>query len=63
VPRSVWRWSFSVGGNSEAQIARPELNDDDDIEVSIGNRIQAVVVSTSGGIMQDRWSSTPTPPT
>jgi small subunit ribosomal protein S1 len=45
----------SVGAKSEAQIALAELKDDDgDIEVSIGDRIQAVVVSTSGGIMLSR---------
>src|SRR5436190_13181226 len=45
----------SVGGKSEAQIDLAELKDDDgDIEVSIGDRIQAVVVSTSGGIMLSR---------
>ena len=45
----------SVGGKSEAQIDLAELKDDDgDIEVSVGDRIQAVVVSTSGGIMLSR---------
>ena len=45
----------SVGGKSEAQIDLAELKDDDgDIEFSIGDRIQAVVVSTSGGIMLSR---------
>ena len=45
----------SVGGKSEAQIDLAELKDDDgDIEVSIGDRIQAVVVSTSGGITLSR---------
>ena len=45
----------SVGGKSEAQIDIAELKDEDgDIEVSIGDRIQAVVVSTSGGIMLSR---------
>lgn len=44
-----------VGGKSEAQIDLAELKDDDgDIEVSIGDRIQAVVVSTSGGIVLSR---------
>ena len=44
-----------VGGKSEAQIALAELKDDEgDIEVSIGDRIQAVVVSTSGGIVLSR---------
>jgi small subunit ribosomal protein S1 len=45
----------SVGGKSEAQIDIAELRDEaGDIEVSIGDRIQAVVVSTSGGIMLSR---------
>jgi small subunit ribosomal protein S1 len=45
----------SVGGKSEAQIDLAELRDDDgDIEVSIGDRIQAVVVSTSGGVILSR---------
>jgi len=45
----------SVGGKSEAQIEVAELKDEDgDIELSIGDRIQAVVVSTSGGIMLSR---------
>ena len=45
----------SVGGKSEAQIDVAELKDDDgDIAVSIGDRIKAVVVSTSGGIMLSR---------
>jgi small subunit ribosomal protein S1 len=45
----------SVGGKSEAQIDIAELKDEDgDIEVSIGDRIQAVVVSTSGGIVLSR---------
>jgi small subunit ribosomal protein S1 len=45
----------SVGGKSEAQIDLAELKDDEgDIEVSIGDRIQAVVVSTSGGIKLSR---------
>src|SRR5688572_26466011 len=45
----------SIGGKSEAQIDVAELKDEDgDIEVSIGDRIQAVVVSTSGGIMLSR---------
>ena len=45
----------SVGGKSEAQIDLAELKDDDgNIEVSIGDRIQAVVVSTSGGITLSR---------
>jgi small subunit ribosomal protein S1 len=45
----------SVGGKSEAQIDIAELKDEEgNIEVSIGDRIQAVVVSTSGGIMLSR---------
>jgi small subunit ribosomal protein S1 len=45
----------SVGGKSEAQIDLAELKDDEgDIEVSVGDRIQAVVVSTSGGITLSR---------
>src|SRR4030095_7367819 len=45
----------SVGGKSEAQIDLAELKDEDgDIEVSIGDRIQAVVVSTNGGIVLSR---------
>jgi small subunit ribosomal protein S1 len=45
----------SVGGKSEAQIALAELKDDaGGIEVSIGDRIQAVVVSTSGGVVLSR---------
>ena len=45
----------SIGGKSEAQIDIAELKDEDgDIEVSIGDRIQAVVVSTSGGIILSR---------
>jgi len=45
----------SVGGKSEAQIDLAELKDEDgDIEVSIGDRIQAVVVSTSGGVVLSR---------
>ena len=44
-----------IGGKSEAQIAVAELKDEDgDIEVSVGDRIQAVVVSTRGGIMLSR---------
>ena len=44
-----------IGGKSEAQIDVAELKDEDgDIEVSIGDRIQAVVVSTRGGIILSR---------
>ncbi len=45
----------SVGGKSEAQIDVAELKDaDGDIEVSVGDRIHAMVVSTRGGIMLSR---------
>jgi small subunit ribosomal protein S1 len=45
----------SIGGKSEAQIDVAELKDaDGDIEVSVGDRIQAVVVSTAGAIMLSR---------
>src|SRR5262245_13967970 len=45
----------SVGGKSEAQIDLAELkNGDGDIEVAIGDRIQAIVVSTSGGVVLSR---------
>src|SRR5918996_3776110 len=45
----------SIGAKSEAQIDVAELKDEDgDIELSIGDRIQAVVVSTSGGIILSR---------
>ncbi|HZJ31655.1 MAG TPA: S1 RNA-binding domain-containing protein, partial [Vicinamibacterales bacterium] len=45
----------SVGGKSEAQIDLAELKDGDgDIEVAVGDRIQAVVVSTRGGITLSR---------
>lgn len=45
----------SVGGKSEAQIDLAELKDDEgDVEVSVGDHIQAVVVSTSGGITLSR---------
>lgn len=44
-----------VGGKSEAQIDLEELKDaEGDVEVSIGDRIQAKVVSTSGGIALSR---------
>jgi small subunit ribosomal protein S1 len=44
-----------IGGKSEAQIDVAELKDEDgDIEVSIGDRLRAVVVSTSGGIILSR---------
>ena len=45
----------SVGGKSEAQIDLAELRDEDgELTASIGDRIQAVVVSTSGGITLSR---------
>ena len=44
-----------VGGKSEAQIDLAELKDDDGrLEVKIGDRIQALVVSTSGGVTLSR---------
>src|SRR5689334_924841 len=45
----------SVGGKSEAQIALAELKDaDGHMEVKVGDRIHAVVVSTSGGVTLSR---------
>ena len=44
-----------VGGKGEAEIDVEELKDaDGDIEVSVGDRIHAVVVSTSGGLKLSR---------
>lgn len=44
-----------IGGKGEAEIAVAELKDaDGDIDVSPGDRIQAMVVSTSGGITLSR---------
>ena len=44
-----------VGGKAEAEIDLAELKDaDGDVEVSVGDRIQAIVVSTSGGIVLSR---------
>src|SRR5688500_19558620 len=44
-----------VGGKGEATIEVEELKDaDGDIEVTVGDRVQAVVVSTSGGITLSR---------
>jgi small subunit ribosomal protein S1 len=44
-----------VGGKGEAEIDIEELKDaDGDVDVSIGDRIQAMVVSTSGGIVLTR---------
>jgi len=45
----------SVGGKGEATISVDELKDDEgDIEVSVGDRIRAVVVSTAGGLTLSR---------
>ena len=45
----------NIGGKGEAEIDLAELKDaDGDVEVSIGDRIQAKVVSTSGGIVLSR---------
>jgi small subunit ribosomal protein S1 len=44
-----------VGGKSEAQIDLAELKDDEGhLEVKLGDRIHAVVVSTSGGVTLSR---------
>ena len=44
-----------VGGKSEAVIDTSELKDDDgDLEVAVGDRIQATVVSTAGGLTLSR---------
>ena len=44
-----------VGGKAEAEIDLDELKDADGaIEVSVGDRIQAMVVSTSGGVVLSR---------
>jgi small subunit ribosomal protein S1 len=44
-----------VGGKSEAEIDVAELKDDEgDIEVAVGDRIQAVVLSTAGGLKLSR---------
>ena len=46
---------MNVGGKGEAEIDIAELKDaDGDVEVSVGDRIHAVVVSTSGGIVLSR---------
>jgi small subunit ribosomal protein S1 len=45
----------NVGGKGEAEIDLAELkNADGNVEVSVGDRIQAIVVSTSGGIVLSR---------
>jgi len=44
-----------VGGKAEAVVDLAELKDaDGDVEVSVGDHIQAIVVSTSGGIVLSR---------
>jgi small subunit ribosomal protein S1 len=45
----------NIGGKGEAEIDVAELKDaDGDIEVSVGDRISAIVLSTSGGIVLSR---------
>jgi small subunit ribosomal protein S1 len=45
----------NIGGKGEAEIDVAELKDaDGNVEVSVGDRIQAMVVSTSGGIVLSR---------
>src|SRR5688572_32788968 len=45
----------NIGGKGEAEIDVAELKDQDgDIEVSVGDRLTAMVVSTSGGIVLSR---------
>ena len=45
----------NVGGKGEATIALDELKDDDGaLEVAVGDRIQATVVSTAGGLTLSR---------
>src|SRR5688572_32025114 len=45
----------NIGGKGEAEIDVAELKDTDgDIDVNVGDRIQAMVVSTSGGIVLSR---------
>jgi small subunit ribosomal protein S1 len=44
-----------VGGKSEAEIDIAELKDDDgNLEVNVGDRVQATVVSTAGGLKLSR---------
>src|SRR5215218_795953 len=44
-----------VGGKGEATIEVSELKDEDgDVEVNVGDRIQALVVSTVGGLQLSR---------
>ena len=46
---------IDVGGKSEAEIDVAELKDEEgDIEVAVGDRIQASVVSTAGGLKLSR---------
>ena len=46
---------IDVGGKGEATIDVAELKDDEgDIEVAVGDRLQAVVVSTAGGLTLSR---------
>ncbi len=46
---------INVGGKGEAAIDVGELKDDDgDLEVSVGDRLQATVVSTTGGLTLSR---------
>src|SRR5918994_1406792 len=45
----------NIGGKGEAEIDVAELKDaDGDIDVNVGDRIQALVISTSGGIVLSR---------
>lgn len=45
----------NVGGKSEAQIELSELKDDDgDVAFNVGDRLQAMVVGTTGGILLSR---------
>src|SRR5262245_39541613 len=45
----------NIGGKGEAELDVNELKDaDGDIEVAVGDRITAMVVSTSGGIQLSR---------
>lgn len=45
----------NIGGKGEAEIDVAELKDaEGDVEVNVGDRIQAMVVSTSGGIVLSR---------
>jgi small subunit ribosomal protein S1 len=45
----------NVGGKSEAQIELAELKDDDgDVEFAVGDRLEAKVVNTAGGITLSR---------